>query len=134
MMCARSKALSLFLYPTLLLAMLVFVSFSALPMHSTFAEEKSVERIGCDRGRQRCEARCEATMIDVGQQINACKRDCQREWLDCLPLGENPALSETPDAPRAPPTKVLPKVEPDGAEQPGTERPGVLPEGGVQRY
>jgi hypothetical protein len=126
-MCAKSKTLSLVLLPALLLAMLVFVSFSALPTHSAFAAEKSVERIGCDRGRQRCEARCEATMIDVGHQIDACKRDCQREWLNCLPLGE------TPDAPKAPLTKVQPKVQPGGAETPGTESPNVQPKGGIQR-
>ena len=91
MMFAKSKTLSLALFPALLLAMLVFVSLVALPTHAAFAAEKSVERVGCDNGRNRCERRCEATMIDVGWQIDACKRDCQVEWVKCLPLGETPA-------------------------------------------
>ena|ERR671913_1240601 len=110
MMFAKSKTLSLALFPALLLAMLVFVSLMALPTHSAFAAEKSVERIGCDRGRNRCESRCEATMVDVGWQIEACKRDCQHEWLNCLPLGE------TVDAPKAPATKVQPRAPIGGVE------------------
>ena len=78
--------------------------------YSAFAAEKSVERIGCDNGRKRCERRCDATMIDVGWQIEACKRDCQHEWLNCLPLGE------IVDAPRAPATKVQPRAPTGGVE------------------
>jgi hypothetical protein len=90
MMFAKLKTRSLVLFSALLLAVLVFLSFSAFPEHSALAVEKSAERIGCDRGRRRCERRCEAAMIDVGWQIAACKRDCQIEWLMCLPLGETP--------------------------------------------
>jgi hypothetical protein len=117
-MVAKSKTLLLVLFPALLLA--VFGSFSILPTHSAFAVEKSVERIGCDNGRARCERRCEATMIDVGWQIEACKRDCQVEWVKCLPLGE------TPEATKAPPTKVLPELQPGDAEMPKTG-PKVIP-------
>lgn len=130
-MCAKSRVLSLVLFPALLLlAMLMFVSFSTLPTHSAFAAEKSAERIGCDNGRARCERRCDATMIDVGWQIEACKRDCQVEWVKCLPLGE------TPQAPKAPLTKVQPKVQPSGVETPQIA-PRVtipnLPEGGFEQ-
>ena len=89
-----------------------FVSFCTIPTHSAFAEQKSAERIGCDNGRKRCESRCDATMIDVGWQIAACKRDCQVEWVKCLPIGETPEGSQLGNRVRPGLLETAPELSP----------------------
>ena len=83
----------------------------------------------CNADLNACTTPCKKitnTNPQMGPTKQGCENRCIETWKQCKIAASK--------APKAPPTKVQPKVQPGGAEQPGTESPNVQPEGGIQRY
>lgn len=126
MNCAKPKAPLFVLFPALSLTLLVLMTGpgEAVPKSSA----------ACGADLRTCSSKCAnkyLECLDSGQtgckaRETFCSDNCDRAWKDCVEDAEI--------APKVPKTKVQPKVKPGGAEQPGTESPGVRPKGGVQRY
>jgi hypothetical protein len=112
-------------------AVAIMLGMSAEPSEAVISQE---ERTACDEGFGLCLARCKDTAKECGKPntknyytcVEDCKSKCDLKRRDCLDDADK-------SAPKAPPTKVQPKVNPGGAEQPQAETPNVQPKGGIQQ-
>jgi hypothetical protein len=92
------------------------------------------ESDACASDLARCKSDCSINAREFGKvgskDFDSCYSDCRKicdyKKSDCLDDADK-------DAPKAPKTKVQPKVKPGGAETPGTENPNVKPKGGIQQ-
>jgi len=124
-----SRALSFVFFPTLLLGFLVLAGPGGAVITKKERDKCGTADAFClsdcgDRAA-RCREKYEASVCR--DRAHLCEDNCADALDKCLRDADK-------SAPKAPPTKVPPKVKPGGAEQPGTESPAVPPKGGIQRY
>jgi hypothetical protein len=125
-MSAKSNALRFLAVLAVLPAML---ALTVLPAGAVIDKEESD---ACASDLARCKSDCSINAREFGKvgsrDFDSCYSDCRKicdyKKSDCLDDADK-------DAPKAPKTKVQPKVKPGGAETPGTENP--KPKGGIQQ-
>lgn len=128
-MFAKSKTLSLVLFPALLLPLLLVLTVEGE------AVEVSPERaVYCDRKRTDCINECSDKTEDCGPIGSKDRTTCMNDCTGICDLKESDCLRGEATRPKPlPKTKVQPKVKPGGVETPGTESPNVQPKGGIQQ-
>ncbi len=57
----------------------------------------------CDDEESGCKAGCDKNIIDIDNQIDLCKKGCERERALCLPFRRAPGTGTTGIKPKSPP-------------------------------
>jgi hypothetical protein len=115
-----SKRSSFGLLHALLAALLV------LGANAAQAEISKEEARACTKAEMACHDKCgkdckgnQTCLADCGKVCEIRQRDCIDDADKSVPVPSTP--------------KVQPKVQPGGADTPGTDSPNVRPEGGIQQ-
>jgi hypothetical protein len=113
MMCAKSKALWLVFLPALLLTALVMTT---APGGAAINEE---ERNACHSKWSDCTGACSDKAKECGPDGTADNWTCYGDCTSICDYRQSDCLTDADkDAPKLPATKIQPKMQPGGAEDP----------------